>query len=74
MSIALLSRMARAVSLRLYEVLHCYLRDEAGALPITTGYLMVTLAASIPIGFALYSIYEGLCQAGTFASFILGLF
>jgi hypothetical protein len=66
--------MGRAVSIRFTELLHSFIRDEAGALPITTGYLMVTLAASIPLGFAFYSIYEGLCGAGSSASFILGLF
>jgi hypothetical protein len=48
--------------------------DEQGALSISTGYLMVTLAVSIPLGLALYSIYDSLCQAGWNASFILGLF
>lgn len=48
--------------------------DEQGALPISTGYVMLTLAVSIPLGLALQSIYGALCQAGWSASFILGLF
>lgn len=66
--------MARTPAAPLIRIVRSFLRDEEGALPISTGYLMVTMAASIPLGFALYSIYEGLCQAGWFASFVLGLF
>lgn len=55
-------------------ILRSFLLEEEGALPVSTGYLMVTMAASVPLGLALYSIYEGLCQAGWFASFVLGLF
>jgi hypothetical protein len=66
--------MARAKAVPLIQILRSFLNEEEGALPISTGYLMVTMAASIPVGFALYSIYEGLCKAGWFASFVLGLF
>lgn len=66
--------MARAKAAPLIRVLRSFLKDEEGALPISTGYLMVTMAASIPVGWALYSLYEGLCKAGWYASFILGLF
>jgi hypothetical protein len=57
-----------------WGALRTFLLDEEGALPISTGYVMVTLAVSIPLGLALYSIYASLCQAGWNASFILGLF
>ena len=57
-----------------WDTLRTFLLDEEGSLPISTGYVMVTLAVSIPLGLALHSIYASLCQAGWSASFILGMF
>lgn len=51
-----------------------FFKDEEGALPITTGYVVMTLAGSIPLGFALYTLYDGLYRAGWFASFIVGMY
>lgn len=54
--------------------LRAFLCEEDGSLAVSTGYLMVTLAVSIPLGLVLHSIYTALVQAGGSASFILGLF
>jgi hypothetical protein len=67
-------RMAHPMSAQGLDALRRFVLDEQGALPISTGYVMVTLAVSIPLGLALQSIYGSLCQAGWNASFILGLF
>ena len=66
--------MARPMTARVLAALRTFALDEQGALPISTGYVMVTLAVSIPLGLALHAIYGSLCQAGWNASFILGLF
>lgn len=62
------------VQARPIEALRSFIKDEEGALPITTGYLVMTMAGSIPLGFALYSLYEGLYRAGWFASFMVGMY
>jgi hypothetical protein len=73
MLIAFSVAVVRLAAARIPTSVRAFFLDEAGALPITVGYLMVTMAVSIPLGLALYSIYVSLCVGGEKASFLLGL-
>ncbi|MCS6914005.1 MAG: hypothetical protein RMK29_18550 [Myxococcales bacterium] len=48
--------------------------DERGEMYIGFSYLMITFAASIPLGFACVHLYHALCAAGGIANLIIGLF
>lgn len=49
-----------------------FLQEEQGYGAIN--FLAATMAISIPFGLMFYSIYDALCDAGRYASFLLGLF
>jgi cytochrome c oxidase assembly protein Cox11 len=62
--------MMRSISARLLA----FLKEERGENYIGFSYLMITFAASFPIGFACVKLYHAICAAGGAANLIIGLF
>lgn len=58
----------------LKQRLQAFWKDERGETYVGFTYLVITFAASIPLGMACVRIYDSLCAAGGAANFIIGLF
>ncbi len=56
------------------ERLQAFIKDESGETYIGFTYLVITFAASIPIGIACVRIYDAVCFAGGAANLVIGLF
>ena len=54
--------------------LAAFLEDERGETYVGFTYMVITFAASFPIGFAFVRIYEAVCAAGGAGNLIIGLF
>ena len=54
--------------------LQTFLADERGETYIGFTYLVITIAASIPLGMACIRIYDSVCAAGGTANLVIGLF
>jgi hypothetical protein len=53
--------------------LYAFFQEEDGGTG-AVNFMAATMAISIPFGLMFYSIYDALCDAGRYASFLLGLF
>lgn len=51
-----------------------FVNNESGQLHVGFSYLMITFAASIPLGMACIRLYDAMCAAGGAANLIIGLF
>ena len=56
------------------QKLQAFLKDERGETYIGFTYLVITFAASIPLGMACIRIYDAVCAAGGAANLVIGLF
>ncbi len=56
------------------KTLLAFLKDERGETYIGFTYLVITFAASIPLGMACIRIYDAVCAAGGAANLVIGLF
>jgi len=56
------------------QSLQAFWKDESGETYIGFTYLMITFAASIPLGMACIRMYDAICAAGGSANFVIGLF
>ena len=54
--------------------LQAFWQDERGETYIGFSYLMITFAASIPLGMACVRLYDAICAAGGSANLVIGLF
>lgn len=54
--------------------LRAFVRDERGEAYISFSFLVITFAASIPLGMAFIRMYDSICAAGGTANFVIGLF
>lgn len=54
--------------------LMAFYREEAGASYVGASFALITVAASIPLGFAFLQIYRAIYLGGLSACFTLGLF
>lgn len=59
---------------RLIQKARAFLREQRGETYVGFSYLMVTFAASIPLGVACVRLYDAMCAAGGSANLIIGLF
>jgi cytochrome c oxidase assembly protein Cox11 len=59
---------------RLIQTARAFLREQRGETYVGFSYLMVTFAASIPLGVACVRLYDAMCAAGGAANLIIGLF
>lgn len=59
---------------RLIQTARAFLREQRGETYVGFSYLMVTFAASVPLGVACVRLYDAMCAAGGAANLIIGLF
>lgn len=64
----------RSIQDRLRAFAFEFVGDERGEMYIGFSYIMITFAASIPLGMACVRLYDAICAAGGTANFVIGLF